>query len=86
MLDGWWAVNFGVLICHQCASCHRGLGRHLSTIQRAPDAAIAPLVEIISKEVRLPTAVPFSPRMKGCTCDLYCCLASGHCGLTLREV
>jgi hypothetical protein len=53
-LSGWWVVNVGALVCDQCSSCHRSLGRHVSTVQRVPDAAIAAVVEVISKEVRLP--------------------------------
>eukprot|EP00038_Savillea_parva_P030382 m.77456 g.77456 ORF g.77456 m.77456 type:complete len:741 (-) comp9138_c0_seq2:296-2518(-) len=69
-LLGWWVVNLGALVCNQCASCHRSLGRHVSTVQRVPDAAIATVVQVLSTQVntvweaRLPAKIkpfPTSP-------------------------
>eukprot|EP00041_Stephanoeca_diplocostata_P030875 m.944008 g.944008 ORF g.944008 m.944008 type:complete len:729 (+) comp23843_c0_seq2:362-2548(+) len=51
VVNSWWCVNFGAVLCTQCFSCHRALGSHISKVSRELDASIADVVNIISPHV-----------------------------------
>ena len=58
---GWASTNLGVLLCTQCAGCHRSLGPHISRVRSCSlDSWPPPLRDVLvtlnAKDVRGPNA------------------------------
>lgn len=45
----WASVNRGVLICDECCSVHRSLGRHISQVKHLRHSSWSPTLQAVSK-------------------------------------
>lgn len=55
---GWASISRGVLVCDECCSVHRSLGRHISIVKHLRHSAWPPTL----LQVRCWSAVPPSPQ------------------------
>lgn len=52
---GWASISRGVLVCDECCSVHRSLGRHISIVKHLRHSAWPPTLLQVGPETVLPS-------------------------------